>query len=76
MKIHYNIVPYTVIPSLLTDSYLAVLQCHPKKKIPHLLFLGRSMRIFLMGLRAIPFDVKGVEENKEASPFTVFLQTK
>jgi hypothetical protein len=76
IKIHYNIIPYTVISSLLADSYLAVLQCHPKKRIHHLLFLGRSIKIFLVGLRAIPLDVQGVEEKKEAAPFTVFLQRK
>ena len=40
------------------------------------LFLGNSVKIFLMGLRAIPLDVQGVEEKKEAAPFTVFLQRK
>jgi len=29
-----------------------------------------------MGLRAIPLDVQGDEEKKEAAPFTVFLQRK
>ena len=48
----------------------------PRKKIHHLLFLGSSIKIFLMGLRAIPLDVQGDEEKKEAAPFTVFLQRK
>jgi hypothetical protein len=35
-----------------------------------------SIKIFLIGPRAILHDVRGVEEKKETAPITVFLKRK